>query len=149
MLTTVDDVVDLVKIQLSTVASTLSTEGLEASVNKALAELGWALPVDNAEKEMWLVLRSVRHSCYILWIASAQKFKYKQVNLQNRFEHYEKLIKQMDAEFSDALSANVALFSTIDLYKLFGTAVNAGFVYDSIGNDLTYTDLANYINTGD
>ncbi len=145
MLSSVDDTIDFVKIQLSTTASILSTEGLEASVNRALAELNWTLPLDNAEKEMWVVLRSVRHALYILWIASAQKFKYKQVNLQNRFEHYEKLIKNMDSEFSDAVSANVTLFSNIESYKLFGTVVGAGFVYDGLGQDITYDDLTAYI----
>ncbi len=149
MLNTVDDTIDFVKIQLSSAASTLTTEGLEAAVNKALAELGWSLPIDNAEKEMWLVIRAARHACYILWIASAQKFKYKQVNLQHRFEHYEKLIKHMDSEFDAALSANSTLFSNIESYKLFGTAVGAGFAYDDLGQDITYDNLILFINSGE
>jgi len=147
MFTTIDDVVEVLTISLSTAASLLSEEGLEAAVNDALTELGWSLPITEPKQIMWVSRRALRHACYILWVASAQKFKYKQVNLQQRFEHYEKLIKHMDAEFAAALSDDMSTFITVDVYRLFGTAVGPGFVYDTIGRDLTYSQLVNYINT--
>jgi hypothetical protein len=149
MFTSVDDVIELLIIQMSTSASALSTEGQESAVNTAMAELGWSFPVSDKDKCLWIAKRSLRHACYILWVASAQKFKYKQVNLQNRFEHYEKLLKNMDAEYETALSSQSNVFASVESYKLFGTALNAGFVYDYMGRDLTYSDLVNYINTGE
>jgi hypothetical protein len=109
--------------------------------------LGWSLPQTDPTRIFWLTKRALRHACYILWVASAQKFKYKQVNLQHRFDHYSKLIESMDKELSDAIGSSPSLFSSIDSYKQFGTALNAGFVYDQMGQDITYTDLINYINT--
>ena len=148
MFANVDDVIEITSIQLSTAVSTLSTDGLDAAANFAISELGWSFPVTDEKKCFWLVRRATRHACYILWIASAQKFKYKQVNLQQRFDHYEKLIKHMDTEFEEALASDATFFTSVDSYRLFGTVVGAGFVYDSIGNDLTYDSLAKYINTG-
>lgn len=149
MYSSADDVIDIVTIQMSTSASALTSEGLEFAVDTAMSELGWSFPVTEAAKIFWLTKRALRHACYILWIASAQKFKYKQVNLNQRFEHYEKLLKQMDLEYENALSSSSSVFASVDQYKLFGTAINAGFVYDYTGRDLTYSDLVNYINTGD
>jgi hypothetical protein len=148
MLASIDDVIEIMSIQLSTAVSALSSEGLEAAANSAVAELGWSLPVSEEKKCYWLVKRATRHACYILWTASAQKFKYKQVNLQQRFEHYEKLIKHMDTEFENAFTSDSALFANVEAYKLFGTAVGAGFKYDFMGNDVTYTDLVRFINVG-
>lgn len=149
MLSSVDDVVELITVQLATSASALSSDGLESAVNTAMTELGWSFPVTDDTRCLWIVKRSLRHACYILWVASAQKFKYKQVNLNQRFEHYEKLLKSMDAEFTTALSSDTNVFASVESYKLFGSAISAGFVYDALGRDLTYTDLVNYIYTGE
>lgn len=144
----IDDVVDALTIQLSTTATALTSDGLESAVTTAMTELGWSFPVNDAMQCMWILSRAQRHACYILWVASAHKFKYKQVNLQNRFEHYEKLIKSMDSAYENALKTQSNIFSSVSSYSLFGTLVGAGFVYDSMGRDLTYSDLENYINTG-
>lgn len=142
-------IVSLVKIQLSTSASVITEDGLAAAVDSAVSELGWALPTTDSTRILWITKRALRHACFILWVASAQKFKYKQVNLQHRFEHYEKLIANMDTEFEKALSSNTNLFTGVESYKMFGTAVGAGFRYDAIGRDITYEDLLNFINVGD
>lgn len=141
------DIVALVKIQMAT-TTLLSSDGFTAAVDSAASELGWSFPQTDSTRIWWLTKRAVRHACFILWTASAQNFKYKQVNLQHRFDHYDKLIKAMDDEFTLALTSQPSLFASVDTYKMFGTSVNAGFVYDGIGQDITYLDLENYINTG-
>lgn len=143
------DIVTLVQVQLSSSASLLSAGGLTAAADSAATELGWSYPQTDPTRIYWLTKRAVRHACYILYIASAQAFKYKQVNLQHRFDHYNKLIKDMDNEWETALSSQPTIFSSVDSYKQFGTALNAGFVYDSMGQDLTYDDLVNYIYIGE
>ena len=147
MLSTVEDAIYLLTIQMSTAATALTNEGMESAVDTATKELGFSIPLNDPSKEMWLIKRAVRHACYILWVASAQKFKYKQVNLNQRFEHYEKLLKQMDTEYEKALAEDSSVFSSVESYKQFGTAVNAGFRYDGLGNDITYSDLELYINS--
>lgn len=147
MLNSVSDVTTLMAIQMSSAASALTNEGLEAAANSAMTELGYSFPVVDASKSMWVIKRAIRHACFILLTASAQKFKYKQVNLQQRFDHYQTLVNMMDKEYEDALASDTHIFASVSAYKLFGTAVGSGFIYDSTGNDLTY--LARYINTGE
>jgi hypothetical protein len=147
MAETVEEIVVAIETLLSS-STILTEEGKVYAVDAALSELNWTLPQTDSAKVWWITKRALRHACYILWVASAQKFKYKQVNLQHRFEHYSKLIADMDREFEKALSSEPSLFSGVDTYKMFGSVVGAGFCYDTIGNDLTYENLIDYINSG-
>lgn len=142
------DIIVLVKVQLSTSSTLVTDDGYNSAVNSALSELGWILPSSDANQIVWITKRSLRHCMFLLWVASAQKFKYKQVNLQQRFEHYDRLLKAMDVEYAAALEANALLFTGVAAYKQFGTAVGAGFSYDGIGRDTTY-DVSRYVNSGD
>lgn len=141
------DIIALVKIQMAS-SVVLTDDGFGAAVDSAATELGWTLPEEDPTRLLWIVKRSVRYACYILWVASAQKFKYKQVNLQQRFEHYKLLIENMDTEYETALANNTKLFANVETYKMFGTAVGAGFNYDFMGRDITYEDLTRYIDVG-
>lgn len=143
------DIIVAVQVQLGSSSNALTPEGYEAAVSTAESELGWVLPQSDSTRILWLVKRAVRHACYILWVASAQKFKYKQVNLNQRFDHYEKLVKSMDSEYENALQSNISVFSNVESYKMFGTAVGAGFTYDSIGNDTTYENLKDFVLIGE
>jgi hypothetical protein len=138
------ELTDYVVIQLSSLNTLISADGYEFAGNKAISELGWSYPVTDPTKALWLINRASRHCVDILRIASANKFKYKLVNLQNRFEHFQKLIETMDKEFEDAMAENPTAFGGVDLYKLFGTKIDAGFLYDIDGADLTY-DVRNYV----
>jgi hypothetical protein len=142
------DIIELVKIQLSTSSDLLTDDGLTAAVNTATSELRWVLPQTDTTKILWITKRALRHACFILWVASAQKFKYKQVNLNQRFDHYDVLLKAMDLEYEVALNTQTNIFSDVDVTKMFGSVIGSGFVYDSIGNDLTYDNLTLYINSG-
>lgn len=151
MLNSMTEATDLLAILMSTAASALSPEGLESAVTSAMTELGWTtFPVTDEKKCYWIMERAKRHASFILLIASAQKFKYKQVNLQQRFEHYEKLIKLLDAAYEKALADDTTTFSNVAAYKMFGTVIGPGFVYDGIGQDITYeTDISIYLSTGE
>ena len=143
------DIVVAVEVLLSTSSTILASEGYESAVNSALSELGWSLPNTNPTQIQWITKRSLRHACFILWVASAQKFKYKLINLQQRFDHYKILVESMDKEYETALAEQTDIFAGVDSYKLFGTAINVGFRYDYIGRDITYEDLERYINIGE
>jgi hypothetical protein len=137
-LNSADDLTDAVKIQLSTLASLITEEGYEFVSDQAVQELGWSYPVTTPAKVLWMIKRATRHALNILRIASANKFKYKLVNLQNRFEHFQKLIEQMDIEFGEALIVEVTLFNGTPIYALFGTKIDAGFSYGIDGREETY-----------
>lgn len=146
-----DDLTDYIKIQLSNLATLIADpDGYELVCDQAIQELGWSYPVTNPTKLLWIVKRATRHALYVLLIASANKFKYKLVNLQHRFEHFQKMIEMMDKEFAEAMASNPALFAEVgtadeNAFRTFGTKIDAGFAYDSLGNDLTY-DVSKYIN---
>jgi len=79
---------------------------------------------------------------YTLVIQQAHKFRYKQIHLQQRFDQYFKLISKLDEAFAKALEEDISLFPpTINLGE-FAEYINmyvpAGFVYDQLGQDLTY-----------
>jgi hypothetical protein len=139
---TKDEIIELVQIQLSSSSTLISDDGYESAVNTASTELGWSYPQTDPTRVLWLVKRTIRHCCYMLWLSSAQKFKYKQVNLQQRFEHYQILVRQMDREFTDALTEQPSLFAGVDIHKMFGTSLGAGFVYSDLGEDMTYDESA-------
>jgi hypothetical protein len=46
----------------------------------------------------------------------------------------------MDSQFLSIQESRPEEFAGVDSYKLFGTKVDAGFKYDSMGRDLTYTN---------
>ncbi|MFA5394426.1 MAG: hypothetical protein WC346_00220 [Methanogenium sp.] len=136
--TSSDDLTDILKIQLSSLAALITEDGYELVCNQAEQELGWSYPITDPTRLFWVVKRATRHALNLLKIASANKFKYKQVNLQNRFEHFQKLIEDMDKEFEEAMSSDIGLFAGIDSYKMFGTKIDAGFAYTRMGKDVTY-----------
>lgn len=140
-----DELADVVKVQLSSLSSLITADGYELVCEQAIQELGWSLPETNPTKIYWLIQRATRHAINILRIASANKFKYKLVNLQQRFEHFQKMMESMDAEYESAVSSDIAMFAGVDSFCLFGTKIDAGFAYDSIGTDLTY-DVSRYVN---
>lgn len=133
-----DDLTDIIKIQLSSLNTLITDDGYELVCNQVEQELGWSYPVTDPTKVLWMTKRGTRHALNLLLIASAYKFKYKTVSLNQRYEHFKDLIESMDKEFETAMAADIALFAGLDSYKMFGTQVNAGFSYDPVGEDTTY-----------
>jgi len=146
-LTSVDDIVDFVKIQLSSLSTLITVDGYELACEQAMQELGWSFPLTDPTKIFWSINRGARHSINILRIASAHKFKFKQVNLQHRYEHYQKLLEEMDKEFAEAVEGNLALFAGVDSFRMFGTKIDAGFAYNDVGEDITY-NIEQMVNFG-
>jgi len=135
---TADDLTDIIKIQLSALATLITDDGYELVCDQAAQELGWSYPVTAPTKVLWMVKRGTRHAMNILMLASANKFRYKQVSLNHRFEHFNKLIAEMDKEFEAAINGDIALFAGVDSYAMFGTKIDAGFSYTRYGKDITY-----------
>lgn len=129
----IEDEFELIeKIQLSLGLSSdlLTPEGLEFSALQAVNELGYKFPISDPTKKIWALKRGKRHALDILRIQSAHRFRYKQLALNHRFNHYHALIQEMDKEFEDMLD-DLALSSSLTMY------IESGFVYDSFGNDIT------------
>jgi len=117
----------------------------ENAISDACRETGWALPVTTNFKIYWLKDRAKRHLFFYLFSESTYKFKFENINLQQRFEHLKTAIEYMDKLFVDAQESNPTEFATVDSFQLFGSKIDAGFLYESqTGIDLTY-DSSNIV----
>lgn len=120
----------------------LASQDYENAVDDASRETGWSHPVTGDFKIYWIKQRAKRHLYEYLLTESAHKFKYEQINLQHRFEHYSKLIKVMDEQFEKVQDERPDQFANVDTFKMFGTKADAGFAYISqTGQDITYLDV--------
>ncbi|TRO55555.1 hypothetical protein E2P64_06870 [Candidatus Bathyarchaeota archaeon] len=120
--------------------SYLENDDYTNALADAERETGWSLPQTSDFRIYWLKARAKRHIFFYLMTESAHKFKYKQINLQQRFEHYREIIKEMDEAFIAAQEANPQEFANVAAYMMFGTKIDAGFQYvPQTGEDSTYT----------
>lgn len=137
---TADELKEVLALELKSLSSKVDTNDYDNALNNAQRDTGWVCPVTTDFQIQWLKERSKRWLFFFLWSESAHKFKFEQINLQNRFEHYERLIKYMDMQFEAAKAENIAEFANASAYEMFGTKIEAGFQYDDLGNDTTYDD---------
>ncbi len=130
------DLMERVQLSLGGSSSLLGEEEVEFSASQSLNELGFKIPIKNPKKILWSIERGKRHCLDILRIQSAHRFKYKQLSLNHRFNHYDALIKDMDERFEKALNTDPDLMD-IPFSGIMGHYISNGFVYDQFGNDVT------------
>ena len=128
----------LLQQEVKGLSSYLVTDDYNNAVDDALRETAWSFTISGVFKEYWIKQRAKRHLFFSLYTESAHKFKYKMINLQNRFSHYDKMIKGLDEAFAKAIEERPDLFTGVEAFKLFGTQIGAGFAYDQIGKYITY-----------
>lgn len=133
---TSEQLISEVKLSLGSSSELIGAEGYEFVVSQALNELGWSLPVDG-KKAYWAVQRGKRHCLDILRTQSAHKFRYKDLSLNHRFNHYNAMVENLDKKFEKALDTDPDLLDIADMFRVFGTYVENGFVYDQYGNDIS------------
>jgi hypothetical protein len=137
---TSDDMVDLVKAEVKSLSSKLAEDDYTNAIEDAKRETGFGLPTDDPFRILWLKNRAKRHLFFYLMSESAHKFKYDTINLNQRFEHYMSLITMMDQQFEKVMEDNPELFGdeVLAAYLYGGMKVDAGFIYDYLGRDVTY-----------
>jgi hypothetical protein len=129
----------------TTWATLLTEEAQDAAIAQAFEELGWVYPILVSRKAYWLIERCRRHALYSILVLQAERFQYKQIKLQHKFDNYFKLISAADVAFAKAMEEEAALMDVggmdDEMSALFakGFFMNpAGFIYDQLGRDLTY-----------
>lgn len=140
-----DALLEQVEPLMGTAWTLVDLAGREQAAQQALDELGWALPVTDSRQGYWTIERTKRQMLYILLIQHAERFRYKQIHLQQRFDNYLRLITQADELFAKAIENDLSglfpLDMDLDQFAKYGFLYNpAGFVYDQLGRDLTYVD---------
>lgn len=134
-----DEMVALLKEEVKGLTSYLvDPTDYENSIDDASRET-WDLPQSTDFKVYWVKNRAKRHLFFYLASASASKFKAKKFNLNEKFDHFYKMIDYMDEEFRQIQEDRPDEFADVDTFDMFGTRVTAGFASDQIGRDTTYT----------
>jgi hypothetical protein len=156
MATTKAEISSLVQIELGELADSLTQEEINRSIDKALAELGYSLPVTGLQ-EMWAVSRSKRYSIEILLLNEAPSFKFNKLELQQAFEHLKSMIEYYDQTFLAAQKSMPELFPNLSWTSnpaaLFGAYITNGFEYartgESISGDSAYSTPTKFYPTND
>ena len=130
------DFTDQVSIELGGLASKVATDAFERCSDKTMEELQWSYPITDSFKSYWTIERGKRHLIQIFLIESAIKFKYKQIHLNQRFDHYLLLIKKMDEDFLQAIEENPEVFPTPAGGTSFPVYIANTFTYDFLGRSL-------------
>lgn len=145
-LANVDAIIERVNYLLSEAWTDLGADDKEFIIAQALDELGMSLPESSAQRCYWIIERTKRHAIYRFVVTEAERFRYKQIYLQQKFDNYFRLIQQADERFAEALENDMSGIFPDDIidseaFAKYGFMFNpAGFVYDQIGRDLTYAD---------
>jgi len=142
-----DELIATLVAEVKTLTSYLTNpDDYENAIADAQRETGWILPVTTDFRIFWFKNRAKRHLFFYLLSASAYKFKFENINLQQRFSQLKELVKMMDEEFIAIQDSNPTEFASVDSFRLFGSKIDAGFLNESqTGIDLTYDDDYNVV----
>ncbi len=133
-----DDLIDYVTNLMGDPSTRVTADGYEHAADQTENELSLTYPITDTTIKYWAVERMRRHTMYILMVESAHKFQYKQIHLEHRFKHYIQLIEKMDKEWLEAMEDLPELFGSV--YEEFTHYLSPGFVYNALGQDLTYLE---------
>jgi hypothetical protein len=136
---TEDELITEVTNEIKGLSTHFDATDYAQAVDDAERDTGFTLPATDDGQIKWLKRRTKRHLFYMLWTESAHKFKFEQINLQHRFEHYKQLIEKEDLDFEKALEDEI-LFADVNDTQLFGHKIDAGFSQDDYGRDTTYDE---------
>jgi hypothetical protein len=119
-ITTVEEFKEQIEIALGDLSTRLESNYIEFAIDQALDETGFSYPLAAGSVKFWGVQRAKRHAIDILRTTSAYKFKYKQISLNQRFDHLDKMIEQMDEAWKYAIETDPELMD-VDIYQTYGT----------------------------
>ena len=136
------EMLTLLKLELRDTALLFTDPELDSCVDSGERETGFSLPSIENFRIHWIKERAKRACFYMLMIDNAPKVRYEQIYLQQKYDHYKRIIDDMDKAFAKAVKDHSIEFSGLtDIYKMFGSTIPAGFSYDTItGEDTTYCD---------
>lgn len=136
-----DELVYRVKTSIKGLSNYFDDIDYELAVDDAQRDTSFTLPASTSFRIKWLMERTKRHLFFMLYSESAHKFKVKQFSLNQRFDHYNTLIKQLDEKFEKALEEEMFEFAGVEATQAFGHQLAPGFAYDrTTGKDITYEE---------
>ena len=134
------EMASLIEEEVKGLTTYLDSPDFDNACDDAERETGFSFPNSSDFQIRWLKDRAKRHLFFYLLTESAHKFKYEQINLQHRFDHYRQIVRDMDYRYDKALEDFYLEFSGASSVNVFGTKIDAGFQYTNTGRDTTYDD---------
>ncbi|MFA5397535.1 MAG: hypothetical protein WC346_16110 [Methanogenium sp.] len=134
----------IVTREIKALSSNFDSDDYADAVDQAERDTGFSFPVTDSFQIDWLKKRTKRALFFSLLTENTESFKFKTINLQDKFKNLKDIVKIMDDEFKEALEEFADLFPSVgvlrglDSHKLFGTKIDAGFAYDGQGRDITF-----------
>lgn len=133
------EVTAVIQAELKGLSTEFEVVDYTNAINAAERDTGWSEPYGGNFKETWILQRTKRHLFSYLQTETAGDFRYKQINLQQVFEHHTKIIDSMDKAFKEIMEEEPHQFAGVEAYELFGHKVDAGFATETqTGRDMTY-----------
>lgn len=131
------ELITTVTAEMKDLATNLVAIDYTNAVEDAQRETAYSLPNTDSEQLYWLKQRTKRHLVFMLATGAAGKFQVKQIKLDQKFRNLKDLYVDMDRlwkEAQESLGIGIA-----DIYKLFGSKIDAGYSYDTVtGEETTY-----------
>lgn len=134
------EMVDLLSLEVKNLSSKFTSNDYSNACDDAERETGWSFPVSDSFKIFWQKNRAKRHLVSYLLLEYGKDYKFEKNEMQMRFANFSKLIFRMDQEYKDAQEERPDQFANVSAYELFGSKIDAGFRYNSVGEDITYDD---------
>jgi len=111
------------------------------AADDASRDCNWAFPQTSDFRVKWLKERMKRHLFSYLLDQSLYKFKYKNINLGDRFKNLTKRVSDMDTAFEKIQEEYVYEFADVSSFNMFPNQIDSGFATEpQTGRDTTYSD---------
>ncbi len=137
---TESEAIVIITREIKALSSNFDADDYADAVDASERETGFVFPSTNSFQIKWLIDRTKRALYFSLLSSNAESFKFKQINLQDKFKNLKQLVDGMDKQFEQAQVDYVYEFAQVDSVQAFGHKVDASFAYDSFGRDITYNN---------
>lgn len=136
------DMQERIVLEVGNASADLAIEDYDNALFDAQLET-WDLPTENRYRILWIKNRAKRHLFFYLASGTARKFQVDGYRLQQRHQQYKAMYEAMDRAFEAEKEKYPDLFpepeGDFPARLQFGTQVEAGFQYDALGRDTTYS----------
>ena len=137
---TESEAIVIITREIKALSSNFVANDYADAVDASERETGFVFPNTNSFQLKWLMNRTKRALFFSLLSENVESFKFKQINLQDKFKNLKQVVDSMDADFEKAQVEYMYEFAKVDAIQAFGHKIDAGFAYDEFGRDVTFDE---------
>lgn len=130
------EAINIITREIKALSSNFVSNDYVDAINTASRETGFSFPTSTSFQIKWLIERAKRALFFSLLSENVESFKFKQINLQDKFKNLKQIVDSMDLAFEKAIAEFE--FANVSVTQAFGHKVDAGFAYDAFGKEVTY-----------